>query len=67
MTSVLSSLFGKAPKMPRPSPAPVKVDEKQAIMSRDKILKRLAKLRRATITSELTQPNIRRKQLGAGV
>ena len=56
----------KKPKMPTPSPAPARVNERQAIGARDDLIKRLAKLRRATVVSELSTPNIRRKQLGAG-
>lgn len=57
----------KMPEAVKVSPSPIKVDEKQSITARDEVLKRLAKLRRATLTSELSEPNIRRRKLGAGV
>ena len=63
----MSLLFGKAPSIPRPSPAAIPVNQKQSISARDDVLKRLGKMRRATIASELTTPNIKRKVLGAGV
>lgn len=63
----MSNLFGKAPKVPTPSPTAIKVNQGQSIRAQDDTLTRLAKMRRATIASELTTPNVKRKQLGAGV
>ena len=63
----MSSLFGSKPKMPNISPTPIPVNQRQSIMAGDQVLARLAKLRRATVTSELSNPNIKRKVLGAGV
>ena len=63
----MGNMFGKSPSIPRPSPAAVKVDQGQSVRARDDALKRLAKMRRATMASELTTPNVKRKQLGAGV
>ena len=62
----ISGMFGGKPDVPDVSPEPLKVDEKQSYRARDQMLKKLAKLRRATLTSQLSDPNIKRKQLGAG-
>ena len=56
----------KKPKTINVSPAPIKANDMQAINARDDALRRMAKLRRATVTAELSNPNIKRKQLGAG-
>jgi hypothetical protein len=64
---IIMDMFGKSPRAPRPSPAAVKVNQSQSVRARDDVLKRLAKVRRATIASELTPANVKRKQLGAGV
>jgi len=67
MSNVISSLFGKAPRAPRVMAAaaePVTRDQTEG--TRDELLRRMAKLRRATLTSELSNPNIKRKTLGAG-
>ena len=61
------NLFGSKPKMPNIDPRPIPVNAKQSISARDQLLNRLAKLRRATVTSELSNPSIKRKVLGAGV
>ncbi len=45
----------------------MKVDQRKSIRARDDLLARLAKMRRATMASELTTPNVKRKVLGAGV
>ena len=63
----MSSLFGDRPKLPTIDPKPIPVHGKQSIMARDQVLNRLARLRRATVTSELSNPSIKRKTLGAGV
>ena len=63
----MSSLFGSKPKMPTIDPKPIPVNQRQSIMAGDPVLARLVKLRRATVTSELSNPNIKRKVLGAGV
>lgn len=64
--SAYSASRQKIPKPIKVSPEPAKVDEKQGIMARDEALKRLAKIRRATLVSELSRPNVKRRQLGAG-
>ena len=61
------NLFGSKPKMPNIDPRLIPVNAKQSISARDQLLNRLAKLRRATVTSELSNPSIKRKVLGAGV
>jgi hypothetical protein len=66
MSSVLSSLFGGQPQMPKTVLTPQTVEKQQAEYSRDEVLARLAKLRRATLVSDLSQPNVKRKMLGAG-
>ena len=64
----ISKLFGKTPRAPARVQQPAKpVTQQETQGARDELLKRLAKLRRATVTSELTTPNIKRRQLGAGV
>ena len=63
----MGNLIGRSPSIPRPSPAAIAVNQSQSIRAGDEALKRLAKIRRATMASELTTPNIKRKQLGAGV
>lgn len=70
MSDVFSNLFGKKPKQPQPPILTGKhlvIGEKESTYARDDLLRRLAKLRRATLTSELSNPNVRRKMLGAGV
>jgi len=61
------NLFGGRPKLPTIDPKPIPVNDKQSIVARDQVLNRLAKLRRATVTSQLSDPSIKRKVLGAGV
>jgi len=61
------NLFGGKPKIPNIDPRPIPVNQRQSIRARDQVLNRLAKLRRATVTSELSNPSIKRKVLGAGV
>lgn len=63
----MNDIFGRAPSVPRPSPTPMKVDHRKSIWARDEVLRRLAKMRRATMVSQLSTPNVKRKQLGAGV
>ena len=63
----MGNMFGKSQSIPRSSPAAVKVNQGQSVRARDDVLKRLAKMRRATMASELTTANVKRKQLGAGV
>jgi hypothetical protein len=57
---------GKPPRAPTAITPPVEVDQKNADIARDDLLKRLSKLRRATQTSELTAANVKRRTLGAG-
>ena len=68
MSSLISRLFGGKPKPPtRISQPATPVSGEETEGARDEVLRRLARLRRATLTSELSNPNIRRRQLGAGV
>ena len=67
MTSALSGLFGKPPDTPAVTPPPTQITGKQTESTRDEVLRRLAKIRRATVTSELSSPNVKRKMMGAGV
>ena len=59
------NLFGRKPKIPTIDPKPIKVDQAKSIRARDDLLARLAKMRRATMASELTTANVKRKVLGA--
>ncbi len=59
-------LFGEKPKPPTAVAQPATVVTQPANIARDDVLKRLAKLRRATQLSELSQPNVKRTTLGAG-
>ncbi len=61
------NLFGNQRKLPTPDPRPMKVDQRKSIRARDEFLKGLSKMRRATMASQLTTPNVKRKVLGAGV
>ena len=67
MTSVLSNIFGGKPQRQKQVYNPTEIRQDQAIGERDRVLKELAKNRRATIISQLSQANIGRKKLGAGV
>ena len=46
---------------------PAKIVTQDAQRERDEVMKELSKKRRATMTSELSQARIGRRQLGAGV
>lgn len=66
MSNALSSLFGGKPRAPTAVATAKPVEQKGADIARDELLKRLAKLRRATQVSQLTEPNVKRTTLGAG-
>lgn len=66
MSNTLSSLFGGKPRRPTVVAQTKAVEQKGADIARDELLKRLAKLRRATQLSQLSEPNIKRTTLGAG-
>lgn len=53
-------------EVPAYSPPPV-IKTQSAQGDKDAVLRDLSKLRRATMTSELSQARIGRRQLGAGV
>lgn len=66
MSSFFSGLFG-AKKPPFMGTGRVPTITKQAAEPKaDELKRRLALLRRASMTSELTEPKIKRKTLGAG-
>jgi len=67
MSSVMSKLFGGTPKQPHVAGPATPVDPKAGQGANDELMARLAKLRRANMVSDLSAPNIRRRQLGAGV
>ena len=65
---VISKLFGGKPKAPDRVSQPGKpITDTDVKGTRDDVLRRMAKLRRANVTSELTNPNVKRKVMGAGV
>ena len=66
MSNTFRGWFGKRPSPPAAVTQTVQVDQKNADIARDDLLKRLSKLRRATQTSELTSANVKRRTLGAG-
>jgi len=64
----ISKLFGGKPRPPvRVSQPAAPVTGLETAGANDELLRRLAKLRRATIASELSAANVKRKVLGAGV
>ena len=70
MTEALSGIFGRFGRKPARQKQvfnPREINQGQAIGERDRILAQLGKQRRATLLSQLSQANIGRKQLGAGV
>lgn len=67
MSSALSKLFGGKPEKIRPVIPTLEIKPDQALRERESILKELAKRRRATLTSELSQARVGRKTLGAGI
>ena len=69
MSSVISSLFGGKPRRPDRVSQPAKqVTGADTQVARDELLSRMAKLRAANVRdTELSNPNIKRRQLGAGV
>ena len=67
MTEVISSVFGKKPERKASYNPPAKIVTQDAQRERDEVMKELSKKRRATMTSELSQARIGRRQLGAGV
>ena len=67
MTEVISSVFGKKPERKAAYNPPMRIETQSAQTDRDAVLRNLSKLRRATMTSELSQARIGRRQLGAGV
>lgn len=66
MSSTLSKLFGSGGRPPAKELEPVRPQEQNAVIAGEETMKRLAKLRRATMTSELTTANVKRTTLGAG-
>lgn len=67
MTSAISNIFGKTPKLKQVSPpATIVNQESNAQIGADNLRRKLAKMQRATMVSKLSEPNIRRKTLGAG-
>ena len=66
MSSVMSKLFGGGGRAPATVLEPVRPQTQNADIAREETLKRLAKLRRATLTAELSQANVKRTVLGAG-
>ena len=67
MSNVLSSLFGKKPKLKQVVVEPEKVQAGAGDSAQRESLERLAKLRRATMASNIQAPaNIKRNRLGAG-
>ena len=67
MSSVLSKVFGGKPQAPKPYTPVREISQSSAQSERDRILKQFSKMRRATMTSELSQANVRRRTLGAGI
>lgn len=65
MGNTISKLFGGGPRYSPVVQTAQKVVTQPADAARGELLKRLATLRRATMTSELTTPSIKRKTLGA--
>lgn len=62
----MSGWFGRKQSAPQIVAQPTPVTQVKADIERDELLKRLAKLRRATLVSQLSQPNVKRRTLGAG-
>lgn len=62
----MSGWFGRKQHAPQIVSEPTAVQAGRADIAKDEILKRLAKLRRATQVSQLSEPNVKRTQLGAG-
>lgn len=68
MSNAISSLFGRKPRnVAQPVIQPTPVNQAPADLRSDEILRKYAKLQRATNLSRLTELNLGRKQLGAGV
>ena len=68
MVNAISGLFGKKPQQPAaPAAQPLRITAKDTEGARNETLARLAKLRYATRKSDLSQPNVKRKTLGAGI
>jgi hypothetical protein len=67
MGALMSGLFGKpkAPKVVQPTPV-TQVTANVGDEQKQQLLQMLAKRRRATLMSALTDPNIARRKLGAG-
>ena len=67
MTDAISSLFGGKPKQPKLVTQPIPIEKiSQSNIEKDKVMRDLAKRRRATVMNQLTQANIRKQTLGAG-
>lgn len=66
MSNAFSALFGKPPKPAMRVIEPTNVNANNAEWKKQEVLKKYAKLQRATMLSNLTQPSIGRKTLGAG-
>lgn len=66
MSNIISNIFGKRPKNPVQITQPRQISGENADISADAIRERYAKLQRATMTSQLTEANLKRKTLGAG-
>ena len=63
----LSGIFGKRPERPKVQSPPItRVDTQPAQQSKDDLLRRMSRLRRATVTSQLSEANVKRRTLGAG-
>lgn len=66
MSGTLSKLFGDKPTRPTAVPTAQPVTKERGDIAKDELLKRLATLRRASMTSDLSVANVKRKTLGAG-
>lgn len=66
MSSMLSNLFGKAKKPDMVSSPPPTVSSQSADATAEALRRRMVRLQKATTLSNLSQPNILRKTLGAG-
>uniref|UniRef100_A0A6H1ZQ03 Uncharacterized protein n=1 Tax=viral metagenome TaxID=1070528 RepID=A0A6H1ZQ03_9ZZZZ len=65
-STFLRFLGGGGERSPMKAMQPTRVQTEPAEIARNETLKRLAQLRRATMTSQLTEANVKRKTLGAG-
>lgn len=66
MSNYISNIFGNKPKNPVVVTPPRQINGDNANISADAIREKYAKLQRATMVSQLTEANVKRKTLGAG-